>query len=105
MNPGGPRFTISGVGRFPAQLNRLLATAEQRGLRTLLIEVLREVFENLETRPRDWGDPYKNYRGLKAVGYGRTLFPTWIHVEYAVHETEPLVWLSGIRSLSDSPFA
>jgi hypothetical protein len=49
------------VGRFPAQLDRLIGMAGQRDLRTLLIEVLRQIAEHLETHPRDWGDPYINY--------------------------------------------
>jgi hypothetical protein len=61
VSPDTPRFTVQGVGRFPAQLDRLIGMAEQRDLRTLLIEVLRQIAEHLETHPRDWGDPYINY--------------------------------------------
>lgn len=105
MNPTPPRFTVQTVGRFPAQLDRLIETARQRGLRTLLAEALREIVEHLQTRPREWGDPYTNYRGLNAVGYEQTILPAGLRVKYAVHETEPVVWLSMIRPLSGSPFA
>jgi hypothetical protein len=105
VSPDAPRFTVEGAGRFPTQLDRLIVIAQQRGLRTLLIEVLRQTLENLETRPRDWGDPYINYRGLNAVGYGRTILPAQLRVEYAVHNTEPLVWLSALIPLPGSPFA
>ena len=105
MNPHAPRFTVGGVGFFPAHFKRMIATAEDRGIRTLLVEVLRELMENLETRPRDWGDPYTNYRGLNAVGYGRTILSAQIRAEYLVHNSEPLVWISALYPLSGSPFA
>ena len=105
MIPDGPRFSLQGVGRFPVHLDGLVARAEQRGLRSLLIEVLRQVSDNLERNPREWGDPYMNYRGLKAVGYGKLILPARIRVEYAVHNSEPLVWISAIGALIESPFA
>jgi hypothetical protein len=70
-----------------------------------MIEVIRKIKENLESRPREWGDPYTNYRGLKAVGYGRTILPARLRIEYTVHEVEPLVWISSIKPLPGSPFA
>ncbi len=105
MTPGAPMFTVRGVGRFPGQLERLIALAEDRGLRSLLLDILREITESLQTRPREWGDPYTNYRGLHAVGYGRSILPAGLRVQYAVHDTEPVVWLSSIRVLPESPFA
>jgi hypothetical protein len=61
--------------------------------------------QNLETCPREWGDPYHNYRELQAVGYGKTIPSAELRIEYAVHVSEPLVWLSEVRPLSGSPFA
>lgn len=105
MTPGAPRFTVRGVGQFPPQLEQLITLAEERGLRPLLADILRQIVENLQTRPREWGDPYRNYRGMHAVGYGRSILPAAIRIEYAVHETEPLVWISSIRATAGSPFA
>jgi hypothetical protein len=79
--------------------------AERHGLRPLFIEVLQQIMENLETQPRDWGDPYLNYRELQAVGYGKTIVSAGLRVEYAIHDSRPLVWLSVVRPLIGSPFA
>ena len=105
MNPNPPPFTVRAIGQFPAQLDRLILLAQQRGLRPLLISALRQIRENLEFRPRDWGDPYVNYRGLDAVGYGRTIIPAGLRLEYVVHNTEPRVWMHAVRPLPGSPFA
>jgi len=104
VTPEVPTFRVEAVGRFPLQLDGLIVIAEQRGLRSLLIEVLRQISDNLQSKPREWGDPYKNYRGLNAVGFGKAILPSRIRVEYAVHNTEPLVWVSSIRPLIGSPF-
>ena len=65
---------------------------------------IRQITSNLETRPREWGDPYTNFRNLNAVGFGRTILPSKIRVQYVVHDTEPLVWITSIRPLMGSPF-
>lgn len=105
MTPQPGRFRVELAGQARAHLERLTASAEQRGLRPLLLEVLRQVIENLEARPREWGDPYIYYRALNAVGYGRTILPARLRVGYAVHDTEPLIWISAVVPLPGSPFA
>jgi len=104
MTPDPSRFRIELAGQAHAHINRLVTRAEQRGLRPLLLEVLRHLMENLETRPRDWGDPYINYHTLNAVGYGRTIVRAGLRVGYAVHETEPVVWVTAVKVLFGSPF-
>ena len=105
MSDSLPPYQLHAVGRFPEQLDRLRATAEQRQVRALMIDVGRQMLDQLRTRPREWGDPYSNYRGLNAVGYGRTTIEAGIRVEYAVHDAERLVWISALRALPGSPFA
>ena len=68
--------------------------AVQRKLQPLLLEVVRQMIVNLETTPREWGDPYINYRALKAVGYGKTIAAAGLRIGYAVHDTERIVWIS-----------
>ncbi len=104
MTQAPDRFRVELIGQASSHLERLTARAEQLDLRGLLIEVLREMMENLETRPREWGDPYINYRNLNAVGYGCTLNTARLRIAYAVHNMEPLVWLSRVTPLTDSPF-
>jgi hypothetical protein len=102
--PSGP-FAVYGVGLFRQQIEGLLRIADQRGLRALLLGALREMRERLQSNPREWGDPYKNYPSLNAVRYGRTILPAQLRVSYSVHDTERIVWISSLRALHDSPFA
>jgi hypothetical protein len=105
VTPQSPRFTVTLAGRVERDLERLAIWAERHDLRTLLAETLRSIIENLETQPREWGDPYFNYRALNAVAYGKTIAFADLRVVYAVHATELLVWLSVVRPLPTSPFS
>src|SRR5262249_9185604 len=91
-------FTVGLVGKAVDQFEQLTTRAEQLGLGELLATVYAQIIQTLETRPREWGDPYTNYRGLNATGYGATLLPAGIRVEYAVHNTNPFVWISKLCS-------
>lgn len=104
MSTDEPGFTVEGVGKFAGQLEQLILLAETRGLRTLLIEVLRQITENLKHHPRAWGDPYRNYLGLDTVVYEKTILPARIRVKYAVHNTKPFVWVSALVPLPGSLF-
>lgn len=105
MNPSPQRFKVEMLGQAGPDMARLAGRAEEVGLRELYLDVLRLILECLETQPREWGDPYENYRGLNAVRYGRTVLPANIRVKYTVHNTEPLVWITSIVALPGSPFA
>ncbi len=97
-------YRVELVGQAGHHLELLTTVAEQRGLRELLKEVLNEILIHLETHPFEWGDPYTNYRGLNAVGYEVTLGTSSLRIAYAVHNTQPVVWVSRIIPLSGSPF-
>jgi hypothetical protein len=105
MNSGQPHFSVGLVGEAVGQFEQLVARAEALGLGALLAAVYAQIIETLETRPREWGDPYKNYRALNATGYGATPLPAGIRAEYAVHNADPAVWISKLIVLEDSPFA
>lgn len=105
MNPGPSRFTVGLVGKAVGQFERLTEWAEQLDLPEVLAAAFRQIFEELETRPREWGDPSHNYRALDATGYQRAVLPAGLWVEYAVHNSDPLVWVSKVVVLEDSPFA
>ena len=105
MNPDSPNYRLGAIGQFKGQLDGLLELAESRDLQSLLLEVIREMSDRLRRDPREWGDPYRNYRGLHAVGYGRTIQEAGIRIEYAVHDTESIVWVFSIRALPGSPLA
>ncbi|MBP3957757.1 hypothetical protein J8F10_21100 [Gemmata sp. G18] len=105
MSPESPRFSVGLVGKAVEQLEQLTARAEQLDLRALLAAVYWQIIQSLETRPREWGDPFHNYRALDATSYSRAILPAGISVEYAVHNTKPLVWISKLIVLEGSPFA
>jgi hypothetical protein len=104
MNPGSPRFTVGLVGKAVEHLEHLTIQAELLDLRELLTAVYGHIIETLETRPREWSDPFHNYRGLNATGYQRAILPARLWIEYAVHNTDPVVWISKLIVLEDSPF-
>ena len=105
MNPESPRFTVGLVGKAIPDLEQLTARAEALDLRELLATVFRHIIETLEAHPREWGDPIHDYHGLNATGYKHAILPAGLWVEYAVHNTDPLVWISRLIVLKDSPFA
>ena len=105
MRTGSPQFTVGVIGKAVEQFEQLTARAESLELQELLRAVVRLIVETLRTRPREWGDPVRNYRGLNATGYKQAILPAGLWVEYAVHNTDPLVWVSKVVVLEDSPFA
>jgi hypothetical protein len=104
MTPHPGRFTVELVGKARAEFDGLAALADRFELRRMLSQVVREIPENLERQPQEWGDPYSNFPALNAIGYGKTMTPTRLRITYSVHNTERLVWASGIRALEGSPF-
>ena len=104
MSTDPTRFRVELAGLASRHLERLATRASERGLRPLLREVVHQMIERLETEPRDWCDPYNNYHSLNAVGYGRTIVEAGIRVGYAVHDTVPVVWITSVIPLVDSPF-
>lgn len=104
MTPAPLRFTVHLAGQARSEVEGLAAIAANRGLRPVFAEILRMMMANLETQPREWGDPYNNYPTLNAVSYERTVLPALVRVGYAVHNTEPLVWISTLRTIMGSPF-
>lgn len=57
MTPAPIRFTVQLAGQALAEVEGLAAIAAERGLRPVLAEILRVMMVNLETQPREWGDP------------------------------------------------
>lgn len=105
MNENSKQYRVELAGQGDSHLRRLVVIAEQRNLEPVLFEVMSQVIENLESNPREWGDPYNNYRALCAVGYGKTISSAGLRIGYAVHDTELLVWINSVRTLFGSPFA
>lgn len=55
----------------------------------------------LSVNPREWGDPVRYYRGARLTAYSRLHDES--HVLYAVHDTEPFVWLLHVRPVLNHP--
>ncbi len=105
MNPAPSQFRVDFIGEAVGQLDDLTARAEQLGLRDALALAYRLIIGTLKTRPREWGDPFRNYRGLNTTAYQHAVTPAGICVVYAVHNVEPVVWIYQLVVLKGSPFA
>ncbi len=105
MNPASPAFRVDFIGDAVGQLDRLTARAEELGLQDALALVYQLIIGTLKTRPLEWGDPFRDYRGLNLTAFQRAVLPAGICVVYAVHNVEPVVLIYQFVALEGSPFA
>lgn len=100
MTPGGPfrvRFTPTGRN----QMRSLLVRAAAAGLWDRVAGALRQIENELSTRPREWGDPVSNYPAAALTTYRR--LHDDLAVSYAVHDTEPVLWITRAVAVLDHP--
>lgn len=98
----GP-FVVIPFGRVPEAILLLRQLAETHGVADRVFRALDELEGHLELHPETWGDPVRSYKGLRMVLY-RQLHDN-LSVEYCVHETEPLVFVTGVTPALDHPLA
>ena len=75
--------------------------AIENGLGNVFADLLTEIRHQLETRPREWGDPNFRFHGLKAVSHMR--LQDGFRIRYAVHESIPVVFLLDIEPMGSHP--
>jgi hypothetical protein len=80
MSASSEKIVVRLGGKAATHSQRLKGIAQERKLEPLLQEVFVQMMANLETRPREWGDPYRNYRSLNAVGYGKTILEAGLRI-------------------------
>ncbi len=103
MSAGGPsppyRVTMNGPTR--QAIRRLIHLSVLVGARNRLLQSLQEIEAALQNHPTTWGDPYDTRKALRLVQYRRVF--DQLLVRYAVHQDEPLVWLTGVSPILRSP--
>jgi hypothetical protein len=98
-----PPFRLSIIPKCRERIQTLADRAVGVGLGPLFAKTLREIRRQLETHPREWGDPSYRFHGLGAVSYLRV--EGWFRVVYAVDESQPVVFLREVEPLPGNPLA
>ena len=60
-----------------------------------------QILEFLTIGPREWGDPVRHYAHLKMTEYRGQHWQ--LRCRYSVHDRVPIVFLTEITPLPDSP--
>jgi hypothetical protein len=88
---------VSGV--MAARIRRLQRQAKRQGRGEAFLASIQEVYQQLRDDPADLGEP--NYR-LSRLGLEiRTCVVPPLAVDFAVHLDKPIVFLKGVRLLSE----
>ena len=82
-------------------LKRLLAEAATAGVQNRMARALLEIEGRLELHPRTWGDPVRRLQFANMTRYHRV--HDELAIEYAVHDSEPLVWITDITPVLAHP--
>jgi hypothetical protein len=99
-DPRGP-FTVRMTEPARAEIALFLARAQRYGLSAPLSAALRYIEQALVQRPLTWGEERRYFRGLRVTVLHQ--IHDRLHVVYAVHDTEPLVWISHLVPVLDHP--
>jgi hypothetical protein len=92
------------VSYSPAVLSTLrgwVEVADRIGQRAELAAAVREMEERLRTDPESWGDPVKDYKGLRLTEYRR--YGRMLIVTYAVHIDGSPVFVLNVLPTPDTP--
>ena len=98
-----PPYEVSIVGRAQMDIIDLLSRAKPLGLFAELEQVLFQVDEHLHQRPREWGDPIRNFPAAQSVQYRGQVDP--IIAYYSVHDRLPMVFLNWVTVPKGHPLA
>jgi hypothetical protein len=98
-----PPFRLSIIPACRERIQSLANRAMAAGLGPLFARTLTEMRRQLESRPREWGDPNYRFHGLGAISYLRV--EGWFRVVYAVDESQPVVFLREVEPLPGNPLA
>ena len=97
------RFQLSIMPSCRARIQFLAARAKSIGYGVRFAEILTSIRSQLDTNPRAWGDPNFRFHGLNLVSYLRV--EEGLRIVYAVHETNPVVFLRELEPLPGHPLA
>lgn len=98
-----PQFRITIVPACGERIRTLADRATAIGKGVEFAQVLSDIRENLQSRPREWGDPNYRYHGLRGTSYLR--LHERFRVIYLVDDQQPVVILCDVQPLFDLPLA
>lgn len=101
-NDGGPQFRLAFSDWLRDRLKYLVHRSIVLGARDRFARALTEIETALRTTPTTWGDPIRRLDALRLTHYRRV--HDRIVVYYGVHDVEPVVWLTAVDPLRNSPF-
>jgi hypothetical protein len=99
-----PPFRVSYLSDCFDPLAGAVAFAARSSLSELLENAINMIELILAQTPRTWGDPQRNYPGMKATQYVRHMVSDGIRVIYLVHNSEPVVIVRSISPIRGGPF-
>jgi hypothetical protein len=99
---GGTPYRLTSNDWLRDRLKDLLKRSVLLGSHERLARALVEVEAALRTVPKTWGDPIRHRGGMRMTEYRQV--HDRIAVYYAVHDVEPIVWLTALDPLRNSAF-
>ncbi|MBI3821984.1 MAG: hypothetical protein HY289_04805 [Planctomycetes bacterium] len=96
-------YKVDRTSAVNLQLRSLADKARARRIHHAYTDALREMLNELQTRPLEWGDPEYHMKHPSGIVYHGTAWP--ILVRYAVYQNEKIVMIFEIRPRYDSPLA
>jgi hypothetical protein len=100
MTPSEP-FRVTYSGTVLDALKLLLSDAAAAGVLRRVSRALIEIEGRLELHPRTWGDPIRRVANANMTRFVRV--HEELAIEYAVHDTEPLVWVTDVTPVLSHP--
>jgi hypothetical protein len=100
MTPSQP-FRVTYTGKVQDFLRILLRESALAGVGSRVARALLEIEGRLELDARNWGDPTRHFRQAQLTRYRRV--HDELAVEYAVHDSEPLVWVTDVAPVLSHP--
>ncbi len=97
------RYRVEPTGPAKEQMRELIAKPPAGSELQQVVDALKAIVSQLETRPQDWGDPEYQTRkegGMVCHGIQPPLF-----VRYVVFEAEKVVCLLQVKALPGSSLA
>jgi hypothetical protein len=96
-----PPYEVDASGLFKDRLRRMLRRASDLGVRAEIDRAVGEISDLLTQRPREWGDPIKDFRIIHFTQYHAT-HKGFVCI-YSVHDRIPTVVVTNLIPLEGNP--
>lgn len=94
-------YVVSASPAVVRAISRLQEQAKEEHREKEFNQALKLIYERLRRNPREVGDARKNMRGMHAQLRGVAVRP--IFLEFAVHNTERIVFIGTVMLMGRSP--